>query len=353
MRNAKRVLGLSVALIVMLMFSTSVTVFAQDAIEPGTTIDGEYTGEPQEFTFSATAGQLLIIAMDSEDFDPLVRLMLAGEEIASDDDSGGSLNSLLVLVAPEDGDYSIMTDTFFFEGEVGVYSLSLDVVDPVMVAVGETVTLEPGAEGALQLYAVLDAAAGTVVDIAASVPESDDEEDIRLLLNDPRGEEIDRDDDDGPARNALLRRLELLSDGLYLITVEHAFSDTLVTQPVELSVTEMEPLPLTDTPMEVTLGDARGQVGTEILTFDATAGTTYRISATIEPVPEEEVGIQMEILDTGTFFPPELEVSDTTYAAWDFTPAADGTYRLDMHINFFSDDLPEVNYTMMIEEMAE
>lgn len=73
-----------------------------------------------------TAGQRRTITLDAEAFDSMVKLYRAndrdGEPIASDDDGGGGLNSMLNFAAEEAGDYVVRVTSFSGAG-TGAYRL--------------------------------------------------------------------------------------------------------------------------------------------------------------------------------------------------------------------------------------
>jgi hypothetical protein len=193
---------------------------------------------------------------------------------------------------------------------------------------------------------VIDGAAGDVVNIWATNTAED--EDVRVALYGIDGEEIEVDDDDGPGYNAMLRRVVLPADGLHLIKASASFSAEGLLQPVEVMVESSEALFLSAEPQELVLGDGPGQIGTEVYTVEMTAGTTYRFIVTIEPVPDEVVGVNLTLLDTDKFFEPEVDVQHGVGASWDYLATADGTARLEVHASFFGSDV-ESKYTIALE----
>lgn len=334
------------SLILALMFVQVWSVSAQESITPGTPIQGEYTGEPVSYTVDASRGQLIVVSMESEAFDAYVAFVENGEEIASDDDSGSDNNALLAFVAQKDGPFTLNAGASYFSDETGAYTLTVDVLDPTIAPLDEPVTLKADESGSASLYAVFKGTTGMVVNLWASTT---GDEDVALSLVGVDAAEIDTDDDDGTGSNALLRRLVLPADGLYLIRVRQSYSDELLSQDVELLVETSEQIYLSDTPQELVLGDGEGEAGTEVYTVDVEAGTTYRFIFTVEPLPDDEGGINLKLLDTDRFFSPELDVQHATRVAWDFVPNASGTIRLDVHPNLFISDLQRINYTAALE----
>ncbi|QQE64539.1 hypothetical protein GFS31_12200 [Leptolyngbya sp. BL0902] len=75
-------------------------------------------------TFEGQAGQVVTITLESEDFDPVLTLQnAAGEEIAFNDDFGGSLNSRIVAELPASGTYRVVARSY--SGNGGDFSLTV------------------------------------------------------------------------------------------------------------------------------------------------------------------------------------------------------------------------------------
>lgn len=119
------------------------------------------------WSFRAREGDRVAIALESDDFDPIVRVGRMGrggafEELAQNDDSGaGGLNSYLVFTAPGDGDYVIRTAPLGGTGEGG-YTLALAEGPPPLearpIAVGDAVDGElNGSDGGNQIGQRADA----------------------------------------------------------------------------------------------------------------------------------------------------------------------------------------------------
>jgi hypothetical protein len=333
-------------LAIVLLLISSISVIAQDTVTFGEATELDYEAEPLVYSLEASAGQLIIVLMQSEDFDAFLAIEQDGNELATDDDSGGYPDALLAYVAQEDGSYDIVAKSYFADSDEGAFTLTIDVIDPESVNQGGSVTLEAGADGAMAMYSVFEAAAGDVVDVWAA---SATDEDVEVTLFGVDGGQIEADDDDGAGNNALIRRVVLNDDGLYLVKVEHSFSDTLLLEAVDVTIDSTEQLFLSTDPQELILGNAEGQKGTEVYTVDVSAGTTYRFIVTIESMPDDEGGIVMELLGTSFFFDPELEVQHSVGVTWDFLAAASSTIRLDIHPNFFGRDISSIDYTIAME----
>ncbi len=119
---------------------------ADDPVEEGGDAYSEYSYDA--YAFRARQGDRVAISLDSDDFDPILRVgrMTPGdtfEELAQNDDNGsGGLNSWLVFHAPADGDYVIRAAPLD-GGATGAYTLGLAEGPPPIamqpIALGATV----------------------------------------------------------------------------------------------------------------------------------------------------------------------------------------------------------------------
>ncbi|MEM6837545.1 MAG: tetratricopeptide repeat protein [Cyanobacteria bacterium P01_C01_bin.120] len=89
-------------------------------------LEEQGTIEPalQEYALAMEAGDVVAIIMTSEDFDTVLTLLGPnGEEVAFNDDYGGTLNSRIVYTAADSGDYTIQSKSF--DGEGGDFSIEV------------------------------------------------------------------------------------------------------------------------------------------------------------------------------------------------------------------------------------
>jgi hypothetical protein len=75
---------------------------------------GEITPAEASYRFDGVAGQAITITLDSDDFDPVLVLLDSSEnEIASNDDFGGTLNSTIIVELPADDTYTVIARILF------------------------------------------------------------------------------------------------------------------------------------------------------------------------------------------------------------------------------------------------
>ncbi len=185
------------------------------AIHAGEAVTGHLeTGSFQIWTYEGRQGEIIDVSMSSDDFDTyLVVYGPDGEEIASDDDSGQGLNSLINgLVLPQSGTYTIEARSFR-DGGSGDYVLTL-----TTLGVGELWNghLEPGSSQTWTYEGRLGE--------ALTISMNSGDFDTYLVVYGPDGREIAHDDDSGYGLNSLISGLVLPQSGTYTIEAR-SFND--------------------------------------------------------------------------------------------------------------------------------
>jgi hypothetical protein len=204
-------------------------------IRMGATVRGSIGGRDPEtdegvrydaYSFRGRAGERIAIRLNSEAFDPMVRLgrMSGGvfQELASNDDYGGELNSYLVHTLDADGEYVIRAMPLS-GGAQGAYTISLSEGPPpppsVPISLNDSIAgdLTDGdgvnASGARADVYRLTGTAGQRV----RVEMASDAFDTYLQISDAGGISLAEDDDGaGEGTNSRLS-FTLPADGDYLI----------------------------------------------------------------------------------------------------------------------------------------
>ncbi len=106
------------------------TALALSMIAPAaaqTILEEQVEFQPQQdrYTFTAEAGQAVIIEMVSEEFDTFITLLNpAGEILEQNDDYNGTPQATIVMELPESGEYTLLAGSFY--GQLGgTYSVSV------------------------------------------------------------------------------------------------------------------------------------------------------------------------------------------------------------------------------------
>lgn len=226
-------------------------------IRPGRTVRGELTardpetwdGRPYDaWSFRAAEGERFAIALDSDSFDPVVRVgrMDGGgfDELALNDDGpDAGLNSRLVFTAPEGGAYIIRVTPLEAGGE-GAYSLTLsegpEPLPTQPIAIGDTVQGALADDDGKNANGVpadawrFEGRAGQRVRIDMTSTDFD----TYLELFDGAYNSLATDDDGGPELTNSRLTFTLPADGAYVIEAR-AFSPS--TGAYTLSLVEIEP----------------------------------------------------------------------------------------------------------------
>ncbi|MGB7084175.1 MAG: pre-peptidase C-terminal domain-containing protein [Phormidesmis sp.] len=94
--------------------------FAQSLLQQ----EGTLAPMEDTYTFDGESGQTMTIELQSEEFDTVLLLKGPdGEVLTSNDDYGGTLNSVIVVELPESGTYSAIASSF--SGQGGSYAIEV------------------------------------------------------------------------------------------------------------------------------------------------------------------------------------------------------------------------------------
>ena len=226
-------------------------------IRLGQTVQGELSSRDPEaddglpydaFTFRARRGDRIAMSLDSEAFDPVLRVgrMENGAfvQMAENDDGPDTgLNSRLIFTAPDNGEFLIRVTPLGIDG-AGAYSLELQQGPPPIaaqpLAIGATVDGEltagdgkSGRGSPADAYRFEGREGQRIrIDMTSS------DFDTWLELFDENNVSLDEDDDGGPEGTDSRLTFTLPRTGAYIIEAR-AFSDGL--GDYSLSVSEVEP----------------------------------------------------------------------------------------------------------------
>ncbi len=307
--NYKRLLVAFLALVLVL---AAIPTLAQETIVPGEIYTGTLEASNAQYSFSATAGDLFVFALNSDDFDAKIEVYDSnGNLVAEDDDSGEGRNALLAFPVAEGGDYILRVTSWSGEPS-GTYTLEAQQVTPVAATVDGSVELL--ANGANPVYAVFEGKAGDVVNIWAL---SNNDEDTKIsILSFNSGEQVAEDDDNGPGTNPYIRRLVLPHTGSYLVTVSPLF-DRELTGNISLNIETTEQLFVDEAGVTVTLGELNEA---EVFTMNTESGASYIITISSAST---DVSYRLEIRD-GSLFGPGASVNDISLLGVGYTATFGG-----------------------------
>ena len=130
-----RTVGLMAAVLTIsggYLFGVANEVSAQTILEEQGTIEPA----SKEYPLELEVGEVIAITMTSEDFDTVLTLIgPGGEEVAFNDDFGGTLNSQIIYSPMTAGSYTIVTQSF--DGEGGNFTVEVRPATEYEVAYNE------------------------------------------------------------------------------------------------------------------------------------------------------------------------------------------------------------------------
>lgn len=198
-------------------------VQAASSISVGETVRGELGSSTPSahYTFEGEVGQIITITLSSSAFDAYLRLQdPSGVEVASDDDSAGSLNARIgPLTLAANGTYTITASTYSCTTgstctATGAYELNLDTASIERIEYTQNIEGELTADEPAIIYS-FTGQQGDVISI--SMTSSDFDSYLRLAGSTPSYDLITNDDGGGNL-NALIGPFTLPSTGEFLIT---------------------------------------------------------------------------------------------------------------------------------------
>ncbi len=263
----------------------------------GDTAQGNIGGDrfEERYTFQGDASDNVLITMSRpEGVDRgldsyLILLGPDGQEVARDDDGGGNLNSRLGITLQDSGEYTIVATRFQQEngGSEGDYVLALESVavedvSPQPIEYGETVRGEISEFAGEREYFFQGAEGDNVV--VEMVAAGNGRLDPYLILLDPNGQEVTRNDDYQSLNSRLTARLRM--EGEYTIVATRCcppggssagpFDLTLTL--FDLDQFDAQPLELGETAQ----GSITDENAEQYYIFEGEAGAVITISMTGE-----------------------------------------------------------------------
>ncbi|MFZ4816436.1 MAG: PPC domain-containing protein [Phototrophicaceae bacterium] len=177
-----------------------------------------------QYTFTGEADQQVTITQDSSDFDTYLQLLNADNEVLFEDDDGGELGTNSAIInfeLPYSGEYTINASSYSMIRNnsplVGNFTVTLTAGQALGQVEGE-IQLGEAINGTLSLTApelryTFAAEAG----VEASISLSAESFDTYLIVLDPNGDEVLRDDDGGNGTNSLISNYRFDENGDYTI----------------------------------------------------------------------------------------------------------------------------------------
>ncbi|MBK8022720.1 MAG: PPC domain-containing protein [Chloroflexi bacterium] len=254
-------------------FTVSVSEATIRRIEYTQTIEGELTNDEltQDLVFTGSGGDTIIVSLSSDDFDSYLRLLdSSGAEIASNDDSGGTLNSQIgPFVLPSTGSFTIRASSLNGT-DAGAFTLKLDRIEAQAMEFGQTVEVE-FTEADREFFFTFTGTYGDIVTIEA---DSNRSVDTNLTLNDPYNSQLMTDEDGGSGFDPEISGTSLFTDGVYTVVLRAVDSGNGT---VELTLDRVSPISLDEGEQVASFTSSRSQIP---MSFTGAAGERVRLSLT-------------------------------------------------------------------------
>lgn len=314
MNHARKILLLTV---LFSLFALPLAISAQDAtpevsvevIEVGQTVQGELTSDSPSMTYrlSGEPGSSVSITLISDDFDTYLVLQDAdGNEVASDDDSAGNLDSRIsAFTLPDSGEITVVVMSYAFRNNSGVstgaYTLSSDLFEVRPIEYTQEVQDELTLDSLEHAYTFSGAAGDTVIIRLVS-----DDFDCFLILSGPGGYELISNDDGAGNLDSLIGPYVLPETGTYLITATSLSRRATGRYTLSLDRAQLTEIAYGDTvESELSSGEAL------YYTFSGTAGDVISISVDSDVDTSlslnDEFNYQLAFDDdSGSRFNPEI-----------------------------------------------
>ena len=251
-----------------ILIFVSVTVFAQENIVSGEPVEGTLTENElsAEYTFEGEAGDVVSLTLSSRRFDSYLTLETAeGVEVASNDDSGGSLDAAIENVAlPETGTYTVIVTSANGTG-TGNFVLNLTYSGIDSIEYGESVQGEISETVPSNSYR-FEGTAGDVIIISMTSNQFD-----TFLTLSNGSYDLFSDDDGGEGTNSLIIGYVLPDTGTYFINARGYSNFSFGQYTLQVNRVEVVPIEV-NTTIEAELD---GSV--LMYSFDAAIGDTLDV----------------------------------------------------------------------------
>lgn len=327
---------LIILLSLLLVFSSALSVAAQDAVEPGQTIEGELedSAEPIRYEIELVEDSFYLFDLQSDDFDTTVTIYDDNDsQLAYNDDGGADRNSLLLFVAPDDDTFVVEVGSFSGDGD---YVLTITELEQIEIEIGSTVDAVVGEP---QVF-TFEADEGDIINVSV---ESEDDVETNLsltLITDFYISEVRSVDFEFTGEDPAITNQALYSNGLYAVLVTAADEDA-IGQTVALTVEGSEIGSLNDGPQEVELGSGESAlfeiVGEEDQVFRITV-----TAAELEDFNSFNVGVAPE----GGFSSTSISASSTQEISFLYIVPDDGETSILTLTSYTSED---ITYTVTVE----
>jgi len=312
----------------------------ESLIEYTQSVEGELTVEApsRTYTFSGSAGDTVVIKLVSVNagFDAFLRLNDTNDiEVATNDDSGGTLNSQIgPFTLAESGTHTIVASSLSGSA-TGTFILGLDRIESQAIAYGDEITLE-FSERDREFYLTFDGSYGDLVDIFVDADRANPV-DTSLSLLDSNSSTVTSDEDSGSGSSPEIVGFSLYGEGTFTILLTSPESDSV--GEVVLSLIKREADSLDETSQTLRFSSTITQVP---LVFSGVAGEEVRLTLTVQDnLVSSSLSVAVRQGDSSV---SDVNVYNTKSVSFDFVIPVDGD--LSVLVSEYSYSNVEVEVTL-------
>jgi hypothetical protein len=287
------------------------------------------------YTFTAQAGDAVVVRLESDDFDSYLRLLSPnGSELTYNDDGGGNLNSLIgPYPLSETGTYTIVASSLGGQS-TGDYVLSLNRVEMQQIAYGDKLDIEFTPQDQ-EFFFTFEGTTGDVLNVEV---DSDGGVDTSLTLNDPFNYQVLTDEDGGSGFDPEISGFVLTQTGQYTLLLR---STTGLAGTVAVNFDRGELPSLDEGAQSVSFS---GTVTTRALSFTGEAGAVLRFTAVI--LSGDTGSPSIELLQAGSSV-AYISANGVSRISFDLVVPDDG----DVLVNFSDYSYSNVSYEVTLESV--
>ena len=269
----------------------------------------------KDYIFSGQSGDVIVATESSNDssFDAYLHLLdSSGSELISNDDLGGSLNSMIgPYTLPNTGSYTLRATTI--DGSTaGAFTLTLDKTQVSALDYDTPLDVTFAPNHTVQ-YFTFDGTAGDLVSVTA---ESKQTIDTSLTLNDSNNSQVASDTDGGPGFDPEIYQQLLTTTGTYTVTLQAVNAGS---GKVTLTLTHTPPPSLDAGPQTLNFSDLQNA---HAVSFEAKAGDTLRLNLHLSAGTSGSPSVSVTLGDTTLASASGSSVSDLNFS---FTTSEAGT----------------------------
>ncbi len=295
-------------------YTLSVSEQQLNHIEYSQSVNGQLTSDQfsADYVFSGQSGDVIVATETSGDFDSELYLLDSnGNQLTYNDDSGGTLNSMIgPYTLPSTGSYTLRVSSI--DGSsTGAYTVTLNKAEVNNVSY-DTPTEVNFTTSDSGKYFTFEGTSGDLVTISA---DSGGSIDTSLTLSDPNGYQVASDDDGGSGFDPEIYQQLLSSTGTYTVALTAAAPGS---GKVTLTVKHTLPPSLDEGPQSMAFSSS---VNSHAVMFTATAGENVRLTLHLTSGQSGAPSVTVMQGDTTLASGSGSQVTDLTLG---FTPSSDG-----------------------------